>query len=107
MTSAQTIPPLLTEAVAIDDFCVGERWTIQDHKHLAMLVALVAMGQAYHAARILNGLAPRGAAFTTEELVAEARVTLTVQEDKTIKPRIGYPRPQRDGFIFEAISWMA
>lgn len=31
---------------------------------------------------------------------------LTVQEDGK-KPRTGYPRWQRDGFIFEAISWIA
>src|SRR5216684_4148826 len=52
--------PLLTEAVPIDDDCIGDRWSVKEDGK---------------------------------------------KDGK--KPRTGYPRWQRDGFIFEAISWIA
>jgi hypothetical protein len=64
------------------------------------------MGQASQAAHILAELEVAAPAFTTAELRHEAKVTLTVQ-DKKQTPRTGYPRWQRDGFMFEAISWIA
>jgi hypothetical protein len=64
------------------------------------------MGQAAQAVHILRELEPAAPAFTNAELSGEAKITLTVQDEKQT-PRIGYPRWQRDGFIFEAISWIA
>ncbi len=98
--------PLVTECVPIDDHCVGDRWTAQDEKQLARLIAIIAMGQAGYAGYILRKLLPAAPAITNEELVQEARRHLTVQEDKEA-PKTGYPRAQRDGFMFEAISWIA
>jgi hypothetical protein len=98
--------PLLTEAVPIDDHCVGDRWSAQDETHLARLIAIIAMGQAAHAAHILRELLPAAPAFSHEDLCREAKARLTVQEEEK-KTRTGYPRWQRDGFIFEAISWIA
>lgn len=98
--------PLRTEAVPINDHCVGDRWTAQDETQLARVIAIIAMGQAAHAAHILKELLPVAPAFTDDDLRLEAMERLTVQEDKK-KPRTGYPRWQRDGFIFEAISWTA
>ncbi len=98
--------PLLTSSVAIDGTCTGARWVSQDDDQLAQLVALVAMGQAAQAAHILAELGQVEPAFTTDELIQEAIIKLSVQE-KSLEPRTGYPRWQRDGFIFEAISWIA
>lgn len=98
--------PLATGPVPIDDHCTGDRWTVHDQSQLARLVAIIAMGQAAHAAHILRQLLPARPAFTTEDLRQEAKLHLTVQEEKAA-PRTGYPRWQRDGFIFEAISWIA
>ena len=64
------------------------------------------MGQVACASHILNELIPAAPAFTNDDLRQEARVKLTVQEDSK-QPRTGFPRWQRDGFIFEAISWIA
>jgi hypothetical protein len=64
------------------------------------------MGQAVHAAYILRTLLPATPAFLHEALRSEAKILLTVQEDGK-KPRTGYPQWQRDGLIFEAISWIA
>jgi hypothetical protein len=98
--------PLQLQAVDIDDDCTGSRWKSQDQVQLARLIAIIAMGQAAYAAHILGELLPASPAFSTKDLRQEAIIKLTVQEGKK-KPRIGYPRWQRDGFIFEAISWIA
>ncbi len=98
--------PLLTETVLIDDRCTGDRWVAQDESQLARLVAVIAMGQAAYAARILRDALPAHPAFTDDDLRREARIALTVQEPPG-RPRTGYPRWHRDGFVFEGISWIA
>jgi hypothetical protein len=103
---ANATHPLLTEAVPIDDHCVGDRWSAQDETRLARLTAIIAMGQAAYAAHVLKDLVPATPAFTDDDLCREAKVRLTVQEGGKL-PRTGYPRWQRDGFIFEVISWIA
>jgi hypothetical protein len=97
---------LTTEAVAVDADCVGERWKAANEPTLARLIAIMAMGQAAYAGHILETLAPADPAISTPQLRAEARIKLTVEEPKKT-PRGGYPRWQRDGLIFEAISWLA
>ena len=98
--------PLSTEACHIDGDCIGERWVATDEEQLAALVAIIAMGQAAQASHILTELEPTTPAYTDADLRNEAKIHLTVQ-DKKQTPRKGYPRSQRDGFIFEAISWIA
>lgn len=104
MTTEQL--PLATASCPIDSDCVGERWEVSNDSELSRLIAIITMGQAAQAAHILRELTPATPAFTTQQLRAEAKIRLTVQEVKQ-SPRIGYPRWQRDGFIFEAISWIA
>lgn len=98
--------PLFIKAVPIDGHCTGDRWCAQDEGELARLIAIIAMGQAGYAAYLIRELLPANPAFTDDDLRREARVRLTVQEDGK-RPRTGYPQWQRDGFIFEAISWIA
>jgi hypothetical protein len=103
---AKASHPLLTKAVPIDNYCTGDRWSAQDETQLARLIAIIAMGQAAYAAHVLKELLPATPAFTDDDLRGEAKIRLTIQEDGK-KPRTGYPRWQRDGFIFEVISWIA
>lgn len=103
---ALTKLPLETISCLIDDNCIGERWQVLDDEQLARIIAIIAMGQVAQASHILSELLPATPAFTLPELSAEAKTRLTVQEVKQA-PRVGYPRWQRDGFIFEAISWIA
>jgi hypothetical protein len=97
---------LITESVAIDADCIGELWKAGDEPTLARLIAIMAMGQASYAGHILETLAPAEPAISSAELRAEGRIKLTVEEPAKT-PRGGYPRWQRDGLIFEAISWLA
>jgi hypothetical protein len=97
---------LATTSVAIDADCIGERWETGDRATLARLIAIMAMGQAGYAGHILETLSPAEPAFSSTQLRAEARIKLTLEEPAA-KPRGGYPRWQRDGLIFESISWLA
>ncbi|MGL5467177.1 MAG: hypothetical protein ACRDCT_03120 [Shewanella sp.] len=90
----------------IDDDCVGSKWKVENEDQLASLIAIVVMGQAAQAAHIIDELLPAAPAFTNEALKKEAVIKFTVQEVAQT-PRIGYPRIQRDGLIFEIISWIA
>jgi hypothetical protein len=118
MTVGEKIPPkpkapapkptamaLTIDAVPIDAHCIGSRWTADDLDLLARIVAIIAMGQAVHAARIINELEPATPAINKAALRAGAKQRLTVigTTDEQKKAR----RYQRDGLIFEAISWIA
>lgn len=106
ISKASTPLPLQNKTVPIDATCTGDWWSVQDENQLARLVAIIAMGQAAYAAHILKRLVPAAPAFADDDLRREAKIRLTIQEDGK-KPRTGYPQWQRDGFIFEAISWIA
>jgi hypothetical protein len=97
---------LTTQAVPIDSDCVGEQWKATDEARLARLIAIMAMGQAAFAGHIVATLEPAEPVFSDARLRREAKIKLTVEEPPK-KPRGGYPRWQRDGLIFEAISWLA
>lgn len=105
-TLIEHIAPLSFEELDIDVHCIGDRWVVQDQTSVAKFVAIIALGQVEYAAYILHNLQSAGEPFSTTSLKNEAKITLTVQ-DKAQTPRIGYPRWQRDGFMFEAISWLA
>lgn len=98
--------PLLLSTVPIASDCLGERWVPNDLDELARFVAMVAMGQSSYAGYIVDQLLPTAPLFSDANLRAEAKILLTVQETPQT-PRVGYPQSQRDGFIFETISWLA
>ena len=99
-------PPLQCQYCGIDEYCVGERWLPENDNELAALIAIVAMGQATQASYILRELIPTEPIASFEDLRNEAKIKLTVEEPAS-SPRKGYPRWQRDGFVFEIISWIA
>lgn len=106
MTPDQNWAALEITGFPIDDDCVGSKWKVENEDQLARLIAIVVMGQAAQAAHIIDELLPAAPAFTDEELKKEAVIKFTVQEVAQT-PRMGYPRIQRDGLIFEIISWIA
>lgn len=105
MSTKHTGNPLAITEVSIDQHCTGSRWEAADIDLLARLVAIIAMGQAAHAASIINALASGSPAFNHKDLRARARQSLTVtgSTDEQRDAR----RHHRDGLIFEAISWGA
>jgi hypothetical protein len=106
--AAASKPPgtgLTIDAVAVDANCSGNRWAASDLDLLARIIAIIAMGQAAHAARIITALAVAEPALNMAVLRASAkqRLTVTGTTDEQRKAR----RYHRDGLIFEAISWIA
>ena len=96
---------LVIEQVAVDASCTGNRWTSGNLDLLARIIAIIAMGQAAHAARIINGLLPVEPALDHEALRANAKRQLTVAGTTAEQKQVR--RYHRDGLIFEAISWAA
>jgi len=94
-----------TAACKVNEHCVGDHWTVGDVKLLARLIAIIAMGQAKHAARIIADLQPAVPALTIDVLRSDAKQRLTVTGD-TSEQQDAH-RWHRDGLIFEAISWIA
>jgi hypothetical protein len=96
---------LAVGVVEVDSHCTGDRWTVEDIDRLAKLVAIIAMGQAVHAAKIIADLRPAAAAINHKALKLAARQQLSIAGDTQDKRDAS--RWRRDGFLFEAISWIA
>ena len=84
---------------------IGDRWEAKDESRLARLIAIIAMGQAAHAAKIIAELRPADPAVSHKALKAAARHQLSITGDTP--ERRDASRWRRDGFIFETISWIA
>lgn len=106
MPLEENIAALKIIGFPIDNNCVGSKWKVENEDQLVRLIAIVVMGQAAQAAHIIDKLLPAAPAFTLDTLKQEAVIKFTVQ-DVAQNPRTGYPRIQRDGLIFEIISWVA
>lgn len=98
-------PFLAIEEVAISADCIGTRWTVDNFDNLARVIAVIAMGQATHAANIIAELLPAEPAYSNDALVSNAKRVLSVR-GATSSQRDAC-RYHRDGLLFEAISWAA
>ena len=79
------------------DLCHGSTWSVPDENHLAEYVARIAIGQSRHVERILAGLS-LGPPPTSQAAANGARALLTVKGDDPW---------HRDGWLFQAMSWVA
>jgi hypothetical protein len=91
--------------VQINEHCTGSRWTVKNLDHLAKLVAIIGMGQAIHAAKIISELQPASPAITHDSLIEAAKLQLRVSG--STQNQRDASRWRRDGYLFEAISWIA
>jgi hypothetical protein len=78
--------------------CEGEQWVVNVPDDLAHLVALVLVGQAFHAALILEGTQ-----LAAPKISAKLKETL----DKDLHPTTDKGKEHRDGLLFEIICWVA
>jgi len=85
----KTEMPLTLAPVSHGTLCHGSRWIIADEEDLTSTVARLALGQARHVAAILAGI----------DKMPPAIKLLTVPTGK--------PPYHRDGWVFQAISWIA
>lgn len=93
------------ESVVIDDNVTGFLWSVSDIAVVARLIAVVLLGQAQHAARIIAALEPAAPAFLHADLIADSKRQMEIRGDdeETRQAR----RAHRDGFLFECLSWIA
>lgn len=98
------MPAIESVPVPVDADVSGLEWTVTDIDELAGLIAIIALGQAEHAADIIAELEPSAPAYTETTLVQDAKAQMRVsgatQEQRTAA------RDRRDGFLFECMSWI-
>ena len=90
--------------VQVDTDVTGLDWKVTDLSALARTVAVVALGQAQHAARIIEELEPAVPAFSDAELIEDAKRQMLVRGDSEDVRQAS--RVHRDGFLFECMSWI-
>jgi hypothetical protein len=84
--------------IAHDVLCHGSEWTVENIDVLAERVARVALGQYRHISQILEGLAV-SAPTTTADHGNDALKKLKLDKNGNAY--------QRDGWLFQVISWIA
>lgn len=92
------IVPLELTPVVHGNLCHGYRWKVANECDLAARVGQLALGQSRHVAAILSGI-DKKAPTTRVEAANEAIKLLTVAQGKDPY--------HRDGWVFQAISWIA
>ena len=92
---------ILALAVDVDDDVSGEDWTVSDRIKLIEWIAVITLGQAQHAARIISELELGGPALSYEALYKGARGQLRIRGSTEKKREVS--RYHRDGFLFECI----
>ncbi len=90
--------PLSLAPIVHGKLCHGSRWVIDDEDDLAEKVAFLALGQSRHVAAILAGI-DKTAPATRADAARGAIKLMSVAKGKD-----SY---HRDGWIFQAISWIA
>lgn len=89
---------LVLKQIDHDELCHGWEWEVEDVDILAERVARVALGQYRHVAQILEGLAGAAPAGSAQHAVdALKKLKLAKNGDPW----------QRDGWLFQIISWIA
>lgn len=78
--------------------CAGEQWIVNVPDELARLVALVMVGQAFHAGEILEG---------TQSDATKTSTKLKETLNKDLHPMTEKGIEHRDGLLFEIICWIA
>lgn len=104
MNGEQYLNTIQSTVVQVDTDITGQHWEVNDLSALGRMVAVVSLGQAQHAARIIEELEPAAPAFSDIDLIEDAKRQMLVRGD-TEDARLA-SRFHRDGFLFECISWI-
>lgn len=94
----QPVVPLTINPMPALPQCDGEQWIISAPDGLAELCAIVLVGQAIHAAEILDG---------TEAQASGISPGLKAELHKELHPTTQQTIEHRDGLLFEIICWVA
>jgi hypothetical protein len=80
--------------------CYGFSWEITDEQRLSELVARLMLGHYRHVQKILSGNVQSSSPQVTDEMIDEL-------VGKLAEPESDAHRYQRDGWVFQMISWIA
>lgn len=95
---------LSSQIVEVDENITGNLWSVSDINELAKIIALIALGQAEHAAEIIQSIEKTVPVLSRAEFYNEAREQLKIRNDNDEKKDTS--PYHRDGFLFECISWI-
>lgn len=98
------MPALESSSVLVDDDVAGLQWGVDDFEELTKLIAIITLGQAEHASRIIRNLESNEPALSRAELFSGARGQLKIRGDTDEKRKVS--KYHRDGFLFECMSWI-
>ncbi|MBO2945268.1 hypothetical protein JJQ72_14925 [Paenibacillus sp. F411] len=98
------LPAIFSQAVDVDDHVTGYLWSVDEINELAKIIAVIALGQAEHAAEIIKELDSIVPVRSRAEFYQEAREQLRIRGTTT--NQIEVSRYHRDGFLFECMSWI-
>lgn len=83
----------------------GHEWAVSALLPLAELIAIILLGQAEHAAQIIQTLEPTVPAYTDDDLIEDAKAQMQIKGTRARERAAS--RAHRDGFLFECMSWIA
>ncbi|MEK3985085.1 hypothetical protein MHB77_17075 [Paenibacillus sp. FSL K6-3166] len=95
---------IFSQLVDVDDNVAGHLWTVDEIHELAKTIALIALGQAEHAAEIISQIGLTVPVHTISEFYQEAREQLRIRGNTPKEIEVSHYH--RDGFLFECISWI-
>jgi hypothetical protein len=98
------MPAIFSRTVDVDDNVTGHLWLVDEIHELAEIIAVIALGQAEHAAEIVHAIGPIVPVRTRTEFYQEAREQLQIRGENPSELEVS--RYHRDGFLFECISWI-
>ena len=103
---------LRTSDTGAHEYFIGNCWEVLNIDKLANIVAHIAKGQILHAQNIISGInSGEQVSYLDEENLTtiknECVNLLTVEKDASGRELRSAKKWQRDGFLFEAISWIA
>lgn len=89
--------PISLTPFSHDDAFFGNTWEVSDEDELARQIAVIALGYSHHVQIILTGTGVATQSYP-EEVAPSALALLTVE---------GNDPSHRDGWLFQAMSWIA
>lgn len=102
---ASRLPAIQMSPVPVDAHVTGYEWAVTDLAALAELIAVILLGQAEHAAQIIQQMEPSVPAYTDDDLIEDAKMQMQIKGSNA-RQRVA-SRAHRDGFLFECMSWIA
>ncbi len=91
--------------VSVDSHVTGHEWAVDDLLPLAELIAIILLGQAEHAAQVIQTFEPSVPAYTDDDLIEDAKGQMQIKGTRARERAAS--RAHRDGFLFECMSWIA